>query len=87
VLTLVDRIVGFRHARAQPERAAVWRRAILARRPMNVAVLAQAAKTARTAWAVPVSGAPYREPVAAGAAAQPHDPIPPGKTGGLSKER
>ena len=48
-----------RSARAKPERATAWRRGILARRPMKVAVLAQAAKTARIAWAVLVSGEPY----------------------------
>lgn len=54
-----------RNARAQPERATAWRKGILARRPMKVAVLAQAAKTARIAWAVLTSGQPYREPAAA----------------------
>jgi transposase len=57
-----------RNARAKPERATAWRRGILARRPMKVAVLAQAAKTARIAWAVLVSGASYREPAATRAA-------------------
>jgi transposase len=51
-----------RNARSRPERATEWRRAILARRPMKVAVMAQAAKTARIAWAVLVSGKPYMQP-------------------------
>jgi len=51
-----------RNARARPERATAWRRGILARRPMKVAVLAQAAKTARIAWAILTSGAPYAAP-------------------------
>jgi transposase len=48
-----------RNARTHPERATQWRRGILARRPMKVAVMAQAAKTARIAWAVLVSGEEY----------------------------
>lgn len=50
-----------RRARACPERATQWQRGILARRPVKVAVLAQAAKTARIAWAMLQSGACYRE--------------------------
>lgn len=49
-----------RNARANSDRATDWQRAILARRPMKVAVLAQAAKTARIAWAVLTSGQPYQ---------------------------
>jgi transposase len=45
-----------RNARSRDDRATVWQRGILARRPMKVAVLAQAAKTARIAWAILVSG-------------------------------
>jgi transposase len=41
------------------------RSAILARRPFKVAVMAQAAKTARIAWAVLVSGKPYARSAAA----------------------
>jgi transposase len=51
-----------RNARARSDRASLWQRGILARRPMKVAVLAQAAKTARIAWAVLVSGKPYQAP-------------------------
>jgi len=57
-----------RNARAKPERATAWRNGILARRPMKVAVLAQAAKTARIAWAVLVSGQAYVAPADAAAA-------------------
>jgi transposase len=64
-LLALGAVTIMRNARAQPERATAWRRGILARRPMKVAVLAQAAKTARIAWAVLTSGAPYREPAAA----------------------
>lgn len=54
-----------RSARSRIERATKWQRGILARRPMKVAVLAQAAKTARIAWAMLVSGETYRSPVVA----------------------
>jgi transposase len=51
-----------RYARAHGDRATQWQRGILARRPVKVAVLAQAAKTARIAWAMLISGEPYRKP-------------------------
>ena len=49
-----------RIARCHEHRASPWQRGILARRPVKVAVVAQAAKTARIAWAVLTSGQPYR---------------------------
>ena len=54
-----------RHVRTRGDRGTVWQRVILARRPVKVAVLAQAAKTARIAWAVLTSGETYRRPAAA----------------------
>lgn len=57
-----------RQRRAAPERATEWQRGILARRPVKVAVVAQAAKNARIAWALLQSGEPYR-PVGGTAAA------------------
>ncbi len=54
-----------RNARARDDRATHWQKGILARRPMKVAVLAQAAKTARIIWAVLTSGETYRPPRAA----------------------
>jgi transposase len=54
-----------RGVRTHDERATEWQRGILARRPVKVAVLAQAAKTARIAWAILQSGETYRRPVAA----------------------
>jgi transposase len=54
-----------RNARSRADRATLWQRGILARRPVKVAVLAQAAKNARIAWAVLVSGKPYQAPAAA----------------------
>jgi transposase len=49
-----------RHARAKPEKAGKWLNGILARRPVKVATIAQAAKTARIIWAVLTSGQSYR---------------------------
>jgi transposase len=48
-----------RNARSRVDRATQWQRGVLARRPMKVAVMAQAAKTARIAWAVLTSGERY----------------------------
>jgi transposase len=56
-----------RNARTRSDRATTWQRGLLARRPMKVAVIAQAAKTARIAWAILTSGEPYRAPKAAAA--------------------
>jgi transposase len=49
-----------RQRRAHPERASRWQHGILARRPIKVAVVAQAAKNARIAWAMLQSGQAYR---------------------------
>jgi len=51
-----------RHVKRRPERATQWQRGILARRPVKVAVLAQAARNARIAWAMLQSGETYRKP-------------------------
>jgi transposase len=60
-----------RNARSRADRATQWQRGILARRPVKVAVLAQAAKTARIAWAMLVSDEVYRKPAPAMAVDQP----------------
>lgn len=52
-----------RHLRSCPARATAWQHGILARRPIKVAVLAQAAKNARIAWAMLQSGQAYRKPI------------------------
>jgi len=49
-----------RQVHGKPDKAGPWITGILARRPMRVAVVAQAAKTARVAWAVLTSGEEYR---------------------------
>jgi transposase len=54
-----------RNARSRDDRATQWQRGILARRPMKVAVIAQAAKTARIVWAVLTSGKDYAPRAAA----------------------
>jgi transposase len=56
---------GLRQVRAKPDKGSPWIRGLLARRPVKVAVVAQAAKTARIIWAVLAKGEEYR-------AAQPH---------------
>ena len=49
-----------RQVRAKPERRSQWLTGILARHPVKVAVVAQAAKTARSLWALLTSGESYR---------------------------
>jgi transposase len=49
-----------RNAQSRTDCATVWQRGILARRPMKLALLAQAAKTARIAWTILVSGETYQ---------------------------
>jgi transposase len=54
-----------RQVRANPDKGSSWIRGLLARRPVKVAVVAQAAKTARIIWAMLNSGEEYRAPAAA----------------------
>lgn len=57
---------GLRHVRARPDKGSAWVNGLLARRPVKVAVVAQAAKTARIIWAVLTKGEDYRaRPLAA----------------------
>jgi len=49
-----------RQARAKPQKTSRWLAGVLARRPAKVAIVAQAAKTARILWAVLTSGEDYR---------------------------
>lgn len=58
-----------RHLKSCPARATRWQHGILSRRPIKVAVLAQAAKNARVAWAMLQSGDVYRAPAITAAAA------------------
>jgi transposase len=54
-----------RHAKARPSEARAWLLGVMARRPVKVAMVAQAAKTARIAWALLRSGEDYRASTAA----------------------
>lgn len=49
-----------RQARAKPERMGPWLSGLLARRPVRLAVVAQAARTARILWAMSTSGKSFR---------------------------
>jgi transposase len=49
-----------RHAKAKPSGASRWLLGVMTRRPVKVAMVAQAAKTARIAWALLRSGEDYR---------------------------
>jgi transposase len=51
---------GLRHVRVNSGKGSPWIRGVLARRPVKVAVVAQAAKTARIIWAVLAKGEEYR---------------------------
>lgn len=59
-----------RHLRDHPDKAGPWLSGILARRPVKVATVAQAAKNARIAWAMLVTGEEYRRPAATAHPAQ-----------------
>lgn len=65
-LLVLGASASLRHVRARPEKGSTWINGLLARRPVKVAVVAQAAKTARVIWAVLTSGRDYRaQPLAA----------------------
>ena len=65
-LLVLGASAGLRHVRARPDRGSAWINGLLARRPVKVAVVAQAAKTARIIWAVLTKGEDYRaRPLAA----------------------
>jgi transposase len=53
-------VLGAANALRRPDRASSWMKGLLARRPPKVAMIAQAAKTARIAWAVLVTGKEYQ---------------------------
>jgi len=59
-LLVLGASAGLRHVRAKPGKGSPWIRGVLARRPVKVAVIAQAAKTARIIWAVLAKGQEYR---------------------------
>lgn len=51
-----------RRVRANPEKGSPWLRGLLARRPVKVVAVAQAARTARILWAMLTHNQPYRAP-------------------------
>jgi transposase len=55
-------VLGAASSLRRPENVSPWMKKLLARRPAKVAIVAQAAKTARIAWAVLASGEEYRHP-------------------------
>ncbi len=54
-----------RQVKARPDKGSAWIRGVMGRRPAKVAIVAQAAKTARIIWAMLRSGQNYRAPAAA----------------------
>ncbi len=58
-----------RHARTKVTAETAWLRGVLDRRPVRLASVAQANKTARIVWALLARGESYRSPIVAQAAA------------------
>ncbi len=54
-----------RQVKIKPDKGSKWVIGLLARRPVKVAVVAQAARTARILWAILLSGQDYRAPAKA----------------------
>jgi transposase len=54
-----------RQVKARPDKGSAWIKGVMGRRPAKVATIAQAAKTARIAWAMLRSGQDYKVPAAA----------------------
>jgi transposase len=61
-LLVLGATAWLRHVRANPEKASPWLRAMMARRPMKLVAVAQAARTARILWAMLTHNQPYRAP-------------------------
>jgi transposase len=49
-----------RQSRVRPHRTRPWLKGLLGRRPVKVAIVAQAAKSARIAWALMAKAERYR---------------------------
>jgi transposase len=63
-LLVLGAFIQIRWARSHPDDAAPWLISLLKRRPMRVAAVALANKTARIAWALSVRGGTYRAAIA-----------------------
>jgi transposase len=61
-LLVLGATAWLRHVKARPEKGSPWLRALLARRPIKVVAVAQAARTARILWAMLTHNQPYRAP-------------------------
>jgi len=64
-LLILGASAWLRQVRVKPDKGSAWVQGVLGRRPVKVAVVAQAAKTARIIWALLNSGQDYRVPAAA----------------------
>jgi transposase len=61
-LLVLGATAWLRQVKANPLKGSPWLRAMLARRPLKVVAVAQAARTARILWAMLVHDQPYRAP-------------------------
>ncbi len=63
-LLVVGMTSRVRAARSRPDRVEPWLASLLERKPVRLATVAMANKTARIVWAVLTRGQPYKQPVA-----------------------
>jgi transposase len=61
-LLVLGATAWLRQVKAHPEKGTPWLRGLMARRPMKVVAVAQAARTARILWAMLSHDQPYRAP-------------------------
>jgi transposase len=61
-LLVLGATAWLRHVKAHPEKGSRWLRDMLARKPIKVVAVAQAARTARILWAMLRDNQPYRAP-------------------------
>ena len=61
-LLVLGATAWLRQVRGRPEKASPWLRGMIARRPIKVVAVAQAARTARILWAMLKHNQPYRAP-------------------------
>ncbi len=64
-LLVVGMTSRVRAARSRPDRVEPWLASLLERKPVRLATVAMANKTARIVWAVLTRGQPYKQPVTA----------------------
>lgn len=61
-LLVLGATAWLRQVKARPEKGSPWLRGMMARRPIKVVAVAQAARTARILWAMLTHNQPYRAP-------------------------